>query len=198
MDTLYANLLTELCQPEELAQSLSFGARLSSLTGKPFVSAMMCDVPGYTWGLVPMLAQAGVKYFAMGPNASARIGTIHYWDNKPFYWKSQSGSCRVLCWMVDNYHHHGKLEPQILALSDKLNHSEFPYDMACLFWVGQRSNGGVDNAPPDQQLVAKVIDWNSKYAVPQLVIGLESEFFSQFEQRHGPQTPEFSGDITPY
>jgi alpha-mannosidase len=198
VDTLYANILTGLCQPEELAQSLDFGVRLSSVTGRSAVSAMMCDVPGYTWGIVPMLAQAGVKYFAMGPNASARIGTIHSWDNKPFYWKSQSGRDRVLCWMVDNYHHFGDLEPHVLALCDNLNRSDFPYDMAYMFWVGRWPNGGVDNAPPDQRLVEKVQAWNAKYAAPRVIIGLESEFFGEFERRHSAQTPEFSGDLTPY
>lgn len=198
VDTVYANLLTDLCAPEELAQSLHFGVELSGVTGVPPVSAMICDVPGYTWGIVPMLAQAGVKYFAMGPNASARIGTIHVWDNKPFYWKSESGRDRVLCWMVDYYHHFGDLESQVLALDGKLNHSDFPYDMAYMLWVGQWPNGGVDNAPPDEQLVKKVQAWNAKYAAPRVIIGLESEFFGKFEHRYGAKTPEFSGDITSY
>lgn len=198
VDTLYANILTGLCQPEELAQSLEFGCALSRLTGTPPVSAMMCDVPGYTWGLAPMLAQAGVKYFVMGPNAGDRVGTIHSRDDKPFYWKSQSTRDRVLCWMVDNYHHNGNLEDHLRARIDKLERSNFPYDMAYMLWVGHWPSGAVDNAPPDEQLVEKVQAWNAKYAAPRVVIGLESEFFREFEQRHGAQIPEDSGDLTPY
>ena len=107
--------------PEELAQSFAFGARLYDITGNPVETAMICDVPGYAWGIVPMLAQAGVKYFAMGPNGSARIGApFHRWDNTPFYWKSQSGTRPELCWMVDYYHHNGNLESQVLALNAQL------------------------------------------------------------------------------
>ena len=28
---------------------------------------MITDVPGYTWGLTALLAEAGVKYFSMAP-----------------------------------------------------------------------------------------------------------------------------------
>jgi hypothetical protein len=198
VDALYANLLTGLCQPEELAQSLALGARLAGVTGTPAISAIICDVPGYTWGIVPMFAQAGVKYFAMGPNVCARIGTIHVWNDRPFYWKSQSGKDRVLCWMVDYYHHNGSLEPQALELAGRLNKENFPYDMAYMLWVGQWPNGGVDNAPPDAKLPEKVLAWNAKYAAPKLVIGLQREFFAEFENRHGRKVPEFGGDLTPY
>jgi hypothetical protein len=110
VDALYGNMLTALCRPEELAQCLSFGAQLSNITGVPVESAAICDVPGWTWGIVPIMAQAGVKYFAIGPNFSDRIGRIHVWDNKPFYWEAQSGVEKVLCWIVDSYWHHGDME----------------------------------------------------------------------------------------
>lgn len=198
VDALYGNMLTGLCRPEELAQCLSFGARLSNLTGVPVASASICDVPGYTWGIVPMMAQAGVKYFAIGPNFGDRVGTIHVWDDKPFYWKSASGNERVLCWIVDNYHHAGDLEEHVLAHMDRLNRIRFPYDTAFIFWVGRWPNGGVDNAPPDEDIAKKVMDWNAKYAAPKVVIGLAGEYFREFERRHGSHIPEISGDITPY
>jgi alpha-mannosidase len=198
VDALYGNMLTGLCRPEELAECLAFGARLSNLTGVPVRSASICDVPGYTWGIVPIMAQAGVKYFAIGPNFGDRVGTIHLWDNKPFYWKSQSGRDRVLCWVVDNYHFLGDVEQNVMGQLEKLQHNGFPYDISFLFWVGQWPNGGVDNAPPDEQLVEKVLAWNAKYEIPKVVIGLAGEYFKEFERRHGDELPEFSGDLTPY
>jgi alpha-mannosidase len=198
VDGLYGNMLTGLCRPEELAQCLAFGARLSNMTGVPVESASICDVPGYTWGLVSMMRQAGVKYFAIGPNFGDRVGTIHLWDNKPFYWKSPSGLERVLCWVVDNYHHFGSMEEQVLAHVAGLGQTDFPYDMSFLFWVGVWPNGGVDNAPPDEQTAEKVKAWNDKYAAPRLVIGLTGEYFREFERRNAPKVPEFSGDLTPY
>ena len=35
---------------------------------------MISDVPGYTWGLVPVLAQSGIKYFSWGPNPNDHLG----------------------------------------------------------------------------------------------------------------------------
>jgi catechol 2,3-dioxygenase-like lactoylglutathione lyase family enzyme len=69
VDGLFANLLTGLCRPEELLQAVRPALKVADLTGVPVSSAATCDVPGWTWGLVPVLAQAGVKYFAIGPNA---------------------------------------------------------------------------------------------------------------------------------
>lgn len=198
VDALYGNTLTGLCRPEELAQCLGFGARLSTVTGVPVESASICDVPGYTWGIVSMMSQAGVKYFAIGPNFGDRVGTIHQWDNKPFYWKSPSGREKLLCWVVDNYHFLGNLEEQALQQMERLEKSGFPYDSTFLFWVGVWPNGGVDNAPPDEQVTEKVMAWNKKYAAPRIVIGLAGEFFRDFEKKHGAELPQQSGDLTPY
>lgn len=198
VDALYANMLTGLCRPEELAQCLRFAGRMTELTGVPVETAAICDVPGWTWGLVSMLSQAGVKYFAIGPNYSARIGSIHQWDNRPFYWRSPSGRERVLCYVVDNYHFLGDLEEQALRHIEHLQRSGYAYDLAPLFWVGTWPDGGVDNAPPDAQLVEKVAAWNRKYAAPRVAIGRNADFFRALEQRHGARLPEFAGDLTPY
>ncbi len=198
IDALYGNMLTGLCRPEELVRTLAYGPQLAALTGVPVESAAICDVPGWTWGIVPVMAQAGVKYFAIGPNHSARIGTIHRWDNRPFYWKAQNGSDRVLCWVVDNYHHLGDLTQHLLAHAGVLDGGDFPYDMSFIYWVGAWPDGGVDNAPPDERLVEKALAWNAAYAAPRVVIGTAAEFFREFERRHGRTVPEFAGDLTPY
>ncbi|MCP5526562.1 MAG: hypothetical protein H7A47_07120 [Verrucomicrobiales bacterium] len=198
LDALYGNMLTALCRPEELAQCLTLGSEIAELTGVPFTTAAICDVPGWTWGLVSVLQEAGVKYFAAGPNFSARIGTIHTWANRPFYWRSPSGKQQVLTWVVDNYHHFGTLADHVLGHIENAGREGFPYDMSFLFWVGRWPNGGVDNAPPDEALVQQVMDWNRRHATPRLVIGLTGDFMRRFEERHGGQVPVFSGDLTPY
>ena len=198
VNALYTNMLTGLCRPEELAQCLASGVRIAQLTGVPLATAAICDIPGFAWGIVPMLAQAGVKYFAVGPNMADRVGHIHVWDEKPFYWMSQSGEERVLCWVVDNYHRKDNLEQAVINQVAQLERGSFPYDAAFIFWVAAWPNGGVDNAPPDDQLVNKVTAWNAKYAVPKVHIGLAREFFQDFEARHGASLPEFTGDLTPH
>ena len=61
---------------------------------------MISDVPGYTWGLVTAMAQAGIKYFSPAPNYFDRIGDIlQKCEDKPFYWISPSGKEKVLVWI---------------------------------------------------------------------------------------------------
>ena len=40
--------------------------QLGERTGVPVDSAMISDVPGYTWGTVTAMAQAGIRYFSVG------------------------------------------------------------------------------------------------------------------------------------
>jgi hypothetical protein len=101
LDALYGNELTGLCRPEELFRLLDCARRISQEHDLVIDSAMISDVPGYTWGIVPALAHSGVKYFSIGPNHVHRIGyTLADWGDKPFYWKSPSGQRKVLCWMA--------------------------------------------------------------------------------------------------
>ncbi len=53
MDALYCNELTGLCRPEELLRLCECSQRLAKRCGVKVESAMISDVPGYTWGLVP-------------------------------------------------------------------------------------------------------------------------------------------------
>ena len=63
-----------------------------SRRGVPIDSAMISDVPGYTWGTVTAMAQAGIKYFSAAPNYFDRIGDILVkWENKPFWWVGPVG-----------------------------------------------------------------------------------------------------------
>ena len=200
LDALYGNLLTGMCRPEELYRGVAyFSKKTEMLTGVPIVSAAICDVPGYTWGTATMMGQSGVKYFAIAPNYSDRIGTIHsVWNDKPFYWVSQSGQEKVLCWVTAHYWKHGDLEKEVLNHLKMRQTSDYPYDLEWMYWIAQRENGDCDNSPPDRNMAQAVHQWNLKYAAPQLSIGTAREFFPLFEKKYGKKLPQFSGDITPY
>ena len=46
-------------------------------------------------GVVPAMAQAGIRYFSAGPNGSDRLGTVlREWENKPFYWVGPDGKSK--------------------------------------------------------------------------------------------------------
>ncbi len=194
LDALYGNELTALCRPEELVRLVDFGNRLKREYQVPIDSAMISDVPGYTWGIVSVLAESGVKYFSIGPNGGHRIGyTLSEYGDKPFWWRSPGGRHRLLCWIPRTGYWQGfRGEAGLLNLLKQMEDSDYSYDI-----VQIRHCLG-DNAGPGVDLSEFVRDWNAKYAFPKLVIATTSEMMHELERRYGDQLPELSGDFTPY
>jgi hypothetical protein len=206
LNGMYLNELTGLCRPEELLRLFHYSGVLAKQTGVTIDSAMISDVPGYTWGTVTAMHQAGIRYFSPGPNYCARIGTIMAeWENRPFWWVSPTGRERVLTW-VPNWGYcmshvifgcdkvTGKMLPSHIAdYQDRLDKVNFPYDITYLRWGGY-----ADNDVPDGAIADFVRDWNAKYAYPKFIIATTSEAFRAFEEKYGAQLPEFRGDWTPY
>ncbi|MFZ5518626.1 MAG: glycoside hydrolase family 38 C-terminal domain-containing protein [Candidatus Zhuqueibacterota bacterium] len=207
IDGLYANMLTGLCSPEEWVWMADITRRISQICGIKIESAMISDVPGWSWSMVPMLAQTGMKYLSCGINHGDRIGsTRRELGDKPFYWSSPSGEEKVLTWVHEQgysaFHYVSNqgsaaglsvLQPTILNYVNKLADELYPYDSIPL-----RYTIGSDNGPTDKYLADHVREWNEKYASPKLIIATTAEFFRQFEQKYGEQLPVLSGDITPY
>lgn len=201
LDAFYGNILTGLCRPEELLNLMGYAMRLSEACGVPIDSAMISDVPGYTWSTVSAMAQAGVKYFSFAPNYFDRMGaTMKEWQNRPFWWRAADGQHRVLCWCPSRGYALGHLIGEGAALTrflpqylTELQTNGYPYDMTYLRW-----NVHGDNGSPDEQLSDVVRDWNATHVYPHLVISTTSATFREFERRYGNQLPQFSGDYTPY
>jgi len=199
LDALYGNELTGLCRPEELVRLTDLACRLRDRYGVAIDSAMISDVPGYTWSIVPVLANSGIRYFSIGPNVSARIGyTLTDWGDRPFYWVSQSGREKVLCWVAGNgysWFHAGRTEndPRIANHLESLKNAGYPYEI-----VQARYSIGGDNGPPDFSLCDYVREWNARYAYPQLRIATTREMFEEFEKRYSDRIPSVQGDFTPY
>jgi len=199
LDAMYGNELTGLCRPEELLRLFRYATELGRRCGVPVESAMISDVPGYTWGTVSAMAHAGVKYFSIAPNYVDRIGTSRVeWENKPFYWVSASGEEKVLCWMPYYGYalsHVIRELTEAFMLSQALRYQDagYPYEIAHLRWSGLG-----DNATPDEQVPEFVRKWDEKYAQPKLSIATTTEAFRAFEQKHGHQVPKVRGEYTPY
>ena len=201
LDAFYCNILTGLCRPEELLNLMSYATRLSQQIGVPIESAMISDVPGYTWSTVSAMAQAGVKYFSFAPNYFDRMGgTMKEWQNRPFWWQGPDGTTRVLCWCPSRGYALGHLIGDGPALArfipdylEELQTNNYPYDITYLRW-----NVHGDNGSPDEKLSDVVKDWNEHYAFPKLIISTTAKAFRAFEARYGNQLPVYSGDYTPY
>ena len=201
LDAFYCNILTGLCRPEELLNLMGYATRLSEECGVPIESAMISDVPGYTWSTVSAMAQAGVKYFSFAPNYFDRMGsTMRQWENKPFWWKGPDGRQRVLCWCPSRGYALGHIIGDGEALPRyipnylvELQTNGYPYDITYLRW-----NVHGDNGSPDEKVADVVRDWNARHVSPRLIISTTAAAFRAFERRYGDKLPEFSGDYTPY
>lgn len=194
LDALYGNMLTGLCRQEELLRLLRMGPEIQKRTGVPVESAMITDVPGYTWGIVPAFAQTGVKYFSIGPNGGDRIGhTIAARGDKPFWWIGPNGKDKVLVWMTGTgYYRVFSSGDNLLRYLSQLDAKGYPYD-----YVQVRHCLG-DNGAPDVNFADTVKQWNETHAYPKLVIATTAEMFHDFEQRYGDKIPIAKGDFTPY
>jgi alpha-mannosidase len=206
LNGLFANELISLCGPEELDRLLEAGRRISRECGAELNSAMITDIPGWSWALVPALANSGVKYLSLGTNRGHRIGDIiKEWGDKPFYWVSPSGEEKVLCWVHGEGYslfHTGlayssirkRLQEDIVfGYLKKLSEENYPYEEVML-----RYNIGSDNGPVDETLPQAVKEWNEKYVTPKIIISTVGEAFSAFEKKHGSELPQVAGDITCY
>jgi alpha-mannosidase len=206
LDGFYANTLTELCTTEELVRLTADARRIASECGVKLQSAMITDIPGWSWGIVPVLAKSGVKYLSLGTNSGDRIGsTIKDWGDRPFYWVSPSGEEKVLCWIHEKAYsmfHTGLKydelkfrldEGKIFGYMNELYAGNYPYEIVTI-----RYNIGSDNGPADPTLSNAVKEWNEKYVTPKVRIMTVSESFSEFEKRYGDKIPSVSGAFTGY
>ncbi|HSG67077.1 MAG TPA: hypothetical protein VK994_00125 [Bacteroidales bacterium] len=206
IDGLWANELTGICRPEELMQLIQRSATIAGECGVDLRSAMITDIPGYSWGLVPVMAKSGIRYFSPGTNVFHRIGNIKdTWGDKPFYWVSQSGQDSVLTWFPAkgySWFHTGLgsdkpknllTEEPLFEYLEQLEKTNFPYDISIF-----RYNIGSDNGPPHAELPDIIRAWNEKYSSPKIIIATTAEAFSIFEDKYGRDLPSFSGALTPY
>lgn len=207
LDGMYANLLTGLCSPEEWVRMAQITSRLAEWSGTPVESAMINDIPGWSWSTVPALALAGIKYLSLGINSGDRIGHVRTaLGDQPFYWQGPSGKERVLVWVHESgyarFHYVPKenaapgialIETPVLNYCNELAVRNYPYDLVPLHYTI-----GSDNGPPDPLLAERVRQWNETYVTPTLSIATTTGFFREFEARYGGRLPVRQGDITPY
>jgi alpha-mannosidase len=199
LNGMYLNELTGLCRTEELLRLFRYSTELGQETGVPIDSVMISDVPGYTWGTVTAMSQAGLRYFSTAPNYFDRIGDIlQKWENKPFWWIGPSGKERILVWIpFKGYamsHVYRAMSPSFVnEYQEQLEKMKYPFDIAYMRWSGHG-----DNAEPDPAICDFVRDWNMQYAWPRFVISGTGEAFRAFEKRYGKDLPTVRGDWTPY
>ncbi len=220
VDASYVNLNTSVCSDEELFQVFRFGGRMRKLTGAPIDTFQQMDVPGMSWGLVPVMAQEGVRYIMAWPN-SCRAGQAHAGiDGRPFWWVGPDGKSKVLFLQPGGYGNSGSMgkggatgrpwfgqrDPEKIPAVIKtgsanvnftsqlagLENAKFPYDFLVLSWSLW------DNCPLDADIPEAVKAWNEEHAYPRIIIAGGHEIMRAIEQECGDKLPVVTGDFTEY
>jgi hypothetical protein len=219
IDASYVNLNTSACNDEELFQVFRFSREMQRLTGVPMTTLQQMDIPGMSWGLVPVMAHEGVKYIMSWPN-STRAGYARTLDEKPFWWVGPDGKSKVLFFQPGGYGNSGSMTkggetgrpwfgqrdpskvPAVIRTGSanvnflepllKRERPDNPYDFYVVSWSLW------DNTPIDADLPDAVRDWNQKYAYPHLVIAGADEIMKMIETKYGDMLPVEKGDFTEY
>lgn len=221
IDASYLNLNTSICSDEELFHVFKFTRGIQKLSGKPSDVFQQLDIPGISWGLIPVMAQEGIKYIMSWPN-SDRAGNAHTQglDGRPFWWVGPDGHSKVLFLQPGCYANSGSMQkgnttgrpwfgqrdPAKVPLTirtgsanvdftpklTELENSDYPYDFTVLSWTLW------DNSPLDADIPFAVKAWNEKYAYPKIIISGGHQIMSMIDQKYGKQLPVVKGDYTEY
>jgi hypothetical protein len=86
--TLYSDLL----DPSLFAYGLSLAQELDQRFGRKTIAAKMTDVPGHTRGIVPLLAEAGIRFLHIGVNPASTTPDVP----PVFVWRDEPSGCEVI------------------------------------------------------------------------------------------------------
>lgn len=199
----YFNLLTGYASLETLYRSLYYSKELSNKYGLPFNYATTTDVPTYTGAYPSVLANAGIKYWAVGGNGDRAPVLAHaQWDARsPYWWQGPDGQ-KILFWYSPAYSQIGQvftLEPQNSYIHEALPIFLSPYDRpdykpdAVLMYGAQ-----VENTDLHPSLAAFAGAWNREYAYPRMQYATFADFFTYIDKNFGAELPTIKGDMGPY
>ena len=221
LDASYVNTNTSVCVDEELFHLFEFSRKMQQLSGAPSDVFQQFDIPGMSWGLIPVMVQEGIKYIISWPNTD-RAGNAHNFgmDGKPFWWVGPDGKSKVLFFQPGGYGNSGSMKkggatgrpwfgqrdarkvPKVIRtgsadvdFTDKLTKMEeenYPYDFAVFSWSLW------DNNPLDADIPYAVKEWNDKYAYPKIRVCGGHEIMTMIEEKYGDSLPTVSGDYTEY
>jgi hypothetical protein len=83
---------TELMSPDIFRAGLSYSQELDRRFGKTTIAAKMTDVPGHTLGMVPLLAEAGIRFLHLGVNTASPPPDVP----EVFRWRAPGGEEMVV------------------------------------------------------------------------------------------------------
>ena len=224
LDASYVHANTSICSEEELFQLFRYRGEIEKLTGKPNDVLIQVDLPGMSWGVVPVMAHEGVKYIIMFPNTARGNSEMTYRMNqKPFWWMAQDGRSKVLFLQPGGYAvglakggltgrpWFGQQDTAKIPKVVKTSNPRENFLDKHLFTVLPKLEKEKhpydiyvvtwamwDNSLQDADLPEAVRSWNEEYAYPKLVISGGHQIMETFEKMYGDKLPVVKGDYTEY
>lgn len=225
IDAGYVSTNTSSANDEELFELFNYGKKLEKLTGKKVETMVQVDIPGVSWGIVPVAAQLEIPYCMALFNGTDRVGLAPEISFKPFWWEGPDGKSRVLFLQPGAYtpgaHNKGYMfwpkmagqtDPDKLLRIVKTDNPRAnfidPYLDQMLpklekadyypYDIFPMTWCMADNTPIDFDLPEAVKSWNEEFAYPRLKICTATEIMSAFDHKYGDQLPVLKGDFTEY
>ena len=224
LDASYVHLLTSTLGDEETIQALRPKREAEAMTGKAIDTYVQVDVPGMTWGLVPVLAHEGVRYVMMMPNGGrGNPSMVNQFDHRPFWWVGPDGTSRVLFLHAGGYgagmekggktgrpwfgqRDRARIPAEIRTTDPRADFLDHHLSRALPDLEAARYPYDIyvvtwamwDNALIDADLPYAVKSWNEDYAYPHLVVASAHDIMHTFEQRYGDTLPVVRGDFSEY
>ena len=225
LDAGYINDNTSVTADEEFPSLFGDAKRLEKLTGVAVNTIVQVDIPGMSWGLVPMAAQFGIRYAFVPFNGSDRTGLSDQLSFRPFWWIGPDGISKILFLQPGDYTPGARIKgdkywPTMAGQKDpakllQIVKTDSPREkfIDSYLWpkLKQLENDReypydifpmtwamADNTPIDADLPEAVKSWNEEYAFPRLVIASSTDIMSAFEKKYGDIIPSLRGDFTEY
>jgi len=225
LDAGYINDNTSVTADEEFPSLFGDAKNLEKLTGVPVKTIVQVDIPGMSWGLVPIAAQFGIKYAFVPFNGSDRTGLANKFSFKPFWWIGPDGVSKILFLQPGDYTPGarakgykywplmaGQKDPEKLLQIVKTDHprenfidgylwsklKELEQNEDYSYDLFPMTWAMADNTPIDADLPEAVKSWNEEYAFPHLQISSSTSIMSAFETKYGDIIPSLRGDFTEY
>jgi alpha-mannosidase len=183
---------TELMDKRAYEMALVPAQRLAAEHGFDLTTVMTTDVPGAGWSLPDVMAQAGLPYLSVSPNAM--VSKPLQIAERPFWWVGPRGG-RALVWHTDwrkgwygACHVLGMPQglevfgPRLLEYLRLLESEGYPYQPLLLHYAA-------DNYPPSAEVAGLVQTWNDEVGEPRLRLSTNRTFFERLIELHGDDFP---------
>ena len=182
---------------EEVNRFLYPALYITEFLDVPFPrSAVLDDVPGYSWAVPGPLTKCGTNRLMTGVNTSLGGQVDIPVSDTAFHWEGADSS-GILTWIsrsgyAEGFWHYGFLTWHMLcdSLPDRLAEFEeggYPYDAIAVMY-------GFDNAHTGLGAVNLARRWNDTYGAPRIVCGTVDDFFDHMVNTYGDNFTTYRGD----